>query len=120
MYRQVRNDLGLANVLLSQGDLALRRGELDTARIHYQVAEPLHRKVQHHVGLAYVSAELARLADRADDAARYAAQARRSASASGSAVCQADAERVLAGLDQRHRKAGRTKRRPRAGERRTD
>lgn len=64
MFQQERNGLGLANVLMSQGDLLLGLGEAAAAEPYYQQALELYKAEQDPAGQAYVQAELMRCCHR--------------------------------------------------------
>ena len=52
LYRQERDNLGLANALLSLGDLESRLGQIDDAQSHYQEAIQLYPQERGNLGLA--------------------------------------------------------------------
>ncbi len=51
LYRGQRDQLGLANVMRSLGDLEFRLGEIDQARTHFEQAMELYRGERHQLGL---------------------------------------------------------------------
>ena len=68
-----------ANVLQSQGDLAMRVDDLEGAERKYGEAEKLYRKVHDMIGLAYTISELCFLSAKKDDMDKvidYATQAK--------------------------------------------
>ena len=78
LYRKIHDDLGLANVLKLQGDLAMRVDDLEGAERKYGEAEILYRKVHSMIGLAYTISELCFLSAKKDDMDKvidYATQA---------------------------------------------
>ncbi len=52
LYRQERDDLGLANTLQAQGDLVVRLGRVDEAGRLYAEAAALYRQERDNLGLA--------------------------------------------------------------------
>ena len=52
LYRQEQDDLGLANLLRSRGDLLSRLGDVEGAKEAYDMAEPLYRQEKSNLGLA--------------------------------------------------------------------
>ena len=61
LYRKERDDLGLANVLQSRGDLLSCLDEVDGARELYDRAESLYIKERSQLGLANVQKARERL-----------------------------------------------------------
>ena len=54
LYRRIKDNLGLANVLKSMGDLKMRTDKLEEAEGHYREAEELYRSTQDNEGLSEV------------------------------------------------------------------